>query len=147
MRIAHALSLLLAVIAVVLIAGCSGGGGGTPQDTSNGVITNNTTLQQITYTPPATRQAYSVYAYFTNVMDSAQMVSATFHYDTGSGKWTLDYSPTSTQFNGNASGNYNMQVWVIFSDNSEQTLQVGSPVLIENLSVSNSGGPPPPPWQ
>jgi len=144
MRIKHALSLILAIALAVLVAGCGGGNSITPPDDTNGAFTVDNALKQVVYTPPVSRQTYSVYAFFQNV-SSLQTVSALFAYNPAQGKWTLDYSDNSSQFNGQAIGTYDMTVWVIFSDD-ENPKKVGNPTRLENLSVFGTGGPPPPPW-
>jgi len=151
MRIVHALSILLAVAAIALLAGCGGGGGPTPPDNSNGVVTIETTQQQVVYTPPAGREIYSVFAYFTNVENSSQMVGAIFQYDPVLQKWILDYSDGSDDFSGAAIGNYYMEVKVIFmgdvdAEGNPITRKVGNTLLMENLAVIGGNGPPPPPW-
>ncbi|MHB0939046.1 MAG: hypothetical protein ACYDCO_25640 [Armatimonadota bacterium] len=145
MRIMRALLLLMAVAAVALLAGCGGGGGTTPPDPSNGVINVDSLQQQVLYTPPSTRQAYSVYAYFQNTV-SGQTVSALFAYDIALDKWTLDISPVSNQFNGQAVGDYNMSVWVVFADDTENPQKVGNTILIPDLAIMGGDGPPPPPF-
>jgi hypothetical protein len=130
----------------MLAAGCGGGGGGiTPPNDSNGAFTIDSGLEQVVYTPPASRQTYSVYAYFQNIA-SPQTVSALFAFDPFLNKWTLDYSSSSTQFNSQAIGTYDMTVWVIFSDDTENPKKVGNTVRMEDLSVYGATGPPPPPW-
>lgn len=145
MRIMRALFVVMAVTAAAWLAGCGGGGGGTtPPNPSNGTVTVDTLMQEVVYTPPASRSTNTVYAYF-QPTTGGQTVSALFEYDAFANRWTLDISPASTQFNGQAVGDYNMSVWVIFTD-SESPAKIGNTILIPDLNILGDSGPPPPPW-
>ena len=145
MRIMRALFVVMVVVAAVWLAGCGGGGGTTPPDNSFGTLTVDSTQQKVFYTPPSGRTAYSVYAYFRNTV-SGQTITANFDPNMTPGKWTLDISPASTQFTGDAIGDYNMTTWVIFMDDDSNRFQVGSSILIPDLDILGGSGPPPPPW-
>jgi len=145
MRIMRALLLLMLIAALAVLAGCGGGGGLTPPDPTNGTVAVVSADQQVVYTPPAGRAVYSVYAYFRNTI-SSQTISANFAQDNPTGRWKLDISPASTQFNGEASGDYNMTTWVIFMDADQTPYQIGSAILVPDLDILGGSGPPPPPF-
>lgn len=146
MRIMRALLLLMALVALALLAGCGGGGGPTPPDPTDGTVTVDSTQQKVFYTPPATRPASRVYAYFRNTI-SAQTVSGEFDAPTTSGKWTLDISTNSDDFGGPANGDYDMTTWVIYLDDSTETPhQIGDSILVHDLDILGGSGPPPPPF-
>jgi len=142
----HVLSLLAALTTAVLLAGCSGGGGTPPPNTQVGTVelTYNDVTQVAYYIPPAGRTPYAVYAYCYNVAN-AQILSANFHFEYGLNRWKLDLSSESTQFTGTAIGTFNMQVYVVFADDTTTPVKVGGLHPLEGLNVLGNG-PPPPPW-
>jgi len=149
MRIVHALVLLLfALIAPALLAGC-GGGGGDPTDTE-GTVTVNDAARTVTFTPPTNRTTVNVFAYFDKVGytgddgDLSKQPYAFFTNDPLTGKWNLDYSDSSGAFSTSAIGDYDMSVWVVYSDAPSTPVRVGPIFRLTDLYIIGSGPPPTP---